>query len=68
MWASANWIISCSAQRKMRSGIFFFAKNPCGEGGRKKFAVLETKRGLEVAETGRFFEALQENQDRDNRD
>ena len=31
---------------------------------RKKFAVLETKRGVEVAETGRFAKALQENQAR----
>ena len=45
--------------------ILSFAENACGEGGREKFAVLETKRGIEVAKTGRFFEALQENLDRE---
>ena len=40
------------------------AENVCDERGRKKFAVLETKRGVEEAEIGRFAKALQENQDR----
>ena len=40
--------------------ILSFAENACDEGGCKKFAVLGTKRGMEVAEVGRFFEALQE--------
>ena len=40
--------------------ILSFAENACDEGGRKK---SETKRGTEVAEVGRFFEALQDNQD-----
>ena len=50
----------------IRSASFPFAENACDEGGRKKFAVLETKRGIEVEEIGRFFEALQENQDRNH--
>ena len=33
-----------------------------------KFAVLETKRGPEVAEIRRFFNALQANQDRNYRE
>ena len=41
----------------IRSASFPFAENACDEGGRKKFAVLETKRGIEVEEIGRFFEA-----------
>ena len=36
-------------------------ENACCEEGRKKFAVLETKRVTEVAEIRRFFEALREN-------
>ena len=44
--------------------ILSFVENVWYEEGRKKFAVLETKRGIEVAELGRFFEALQENPDR----
>ena len=39
-----------------------FAENDCVEGGRKKFAVLEPKRGTKVSQTGRFFEALHEDQ------
>ena len=38
--------------------------NACGEGGRKKIAVLEMKRGIEVADIGRFFDDLQVNLDR----
>ena len=48
--------------------ILSFSENACDEGGRKKFAVLETKRGVEVAEIGRSFKALQENQDRNCRE
>ena len=44
--------------------ILSFGENACDEGGRRKFAVLETQRGVEVAERGRFFKALQEHQDR----
>ena len=44
------------------------ADKACDEGGRKKFAVLQTKRGVEVAEIGRFFNALEENQDRSYRE
>ena len=40
------------------------AENVCDERQRKKVAVLETKRGAEVAEIGRFAKALQEIQDR----
>ena len=43
------------------SSILSFAEKACDEGGRKKFAVLETKRGVEVAEKGHFFKAPQEN-------
>ena len=35
--------------------------------GRKKFAVLETKRVVEVAEIWRFVNNMQENQDRNYR-
>ena len=42
--------------------ILSFAENACDDGGRKKFAVLETKRGIEVADRLRFCEALRENQ------
>ena len=35
--------------------ILSFAENTCDLGGREKFAVLETKRGTEVVEIGRFF-------------
>ena len=41
--------------------ILSFAEKACDVGERKKFAVLWTKRGLEVPETGRVFKALQEN-------
>ena len=41
--------------------IFSFAEDACDEDGRKKFAVVETMRGVEVAQTGRFFEALHKN-------
>ena len=41
--------------------IMSIVENPCDEGGRKKFAVLETKRGIDI-------EALQENQDRNYRE
>ena len=40
--------------------ILSFAENVCDEGGRQKFAVLGKKRGVEVADRGRFFEALHE--------
>ena len=56
----AKWSISCSAQRMMRSASCPLRRTVCYEGGRNKFAVPETKRGMEVAKTGRFFEALQE--------
>ena len=39
------------------------AENVCDGRARKKFAVLETQRGVEVTEMGRFAKALQENQD-----
>ena len=48
--------------------ILSFAENACGEGGRKKFGVVETKGGTAVAEVRRFFEALQANQDRNFRE
>ena len=48
--------------------ILLFAETVCEEGGRKKFAVLETNQGIEVAEIGRLFEALQENLDRNYRE
>ena len=48
-------------------GILSFAENACGEEGRRKFAVLETKRGMNVAEIWRSFEALQANQDRNSK-
>ena len=35
--------------------ILSFAEISCDEGGRQKFAVLKTKRGIEVTEIGQFF-------------
>ena len=43
------------------SSILSFAEKACDDGGRKKFAVLQTKRCVEVAEKGHFFKAQQEN-------
>ena len=48
--------------------ILSFGENACDERGRMEFAVLETKRSIEVAEIRRFFEALQENQHRNFRE
>ena len=52
----------------MRSASRLLSENDCVEGGRKKFAVLEPKRGIKVSQTGRFFEALHEDQDRNYRE
>ena len=41
-----------------------FTEHVCDERGRNQFTVLETRRGVEVAEMERFTKALQENQDR----
>ena len=46
--------------------VLSFVENACEEGGRKTFAVLESKRGIEVAEISRVFEALQEYQHRNH--
>ena len=40
--------------------IMSFAEDVCDEGGRKKFAVLEAKRGTNVADRRRFYKDLQE--------
>ena len=58
--------VGISKLEMIRSASFPFAENACDEGGRKKFALLETKRGIKVEEIGRFLETLQENQDRNH--
>ena len=52
------WSIFLLSPEEDAISIQSFAENACGEEGSKKFSVLEIKRGTEVAEIGRFFEAL----------
>ena len=63
-WDSASGNTLCIALHGEAISIMSFAEKACGEWGYKRFAVIETSRGIEVAEAGRCAKAAQKNRTR----